>query len=62
MFTNEQYTCLVNRYIDTVYRIGLNYLKNRTDTEDVCQNVFLSLLTEKKPFQSEDQLVDPCDH
>ena len=56
MFTNEQYTCLVNRYIDTVYRIGLNYLKNRLDAEDVCQNVFLALLTEKKSFQNEEHL------
>ena len=56
MFTNEQYTCLVNKYIDTVFRIALNYLKNRADAEDVCQNVFLSLLTEKKGFQSDDHL------
>ena len=56
MFTNEQYTCLVNKYIDTVYRIALNYLKNRPDAEDVCQNVFLALLTEKKDFQSDEHL------
>ena len=56
MFTNEQYTCLVNKYIDTVFRIALNYLKNRTDAEDICQNVFLALLTQKKAFQSDDHL------
>ena len=56
MFTNEQYTCLVNKYIDTVYRIGMNYLKSRADAEDVCQNVFLALLTEGKDFQSDDHL------
>ena len=56
MFTNEQYACLVNKYINTVFRIALNYLKNKADAEDVCQNVFLALLTEKKDFQSDDHL------
>ena len=56
MFTNEQYTCLVNKYIDTIFRIALNYLKNREDAQDVCQNVFLALLTEKKSFQSDAHL------
>ena len=53
MFTDAQYTCLVNKYIDMVYRIALNYLGNNADAEDVCQNVFLKLLTERKPFLDE---------
>lgn len=56
MFTNEQYTCLVKKYIDMVYRIGLNYLKNPADAEDVCQNVFMALLSQKKPFEGEEHL------
>lgn len=56
MFTNEQYTCVVKKYIDTVFRIALNYLKNKADAEDICQNVFLKLLTQKKPFDSEEHL------
>lgn len=56
MFTNEQYTCLVEKHIDSVYRIALNYLKNRSDAEDVCQNVFLALLTERKLFQNDEHL------
>ena len=56
MFTNEQYTCLVNKYIDSIYRIAFNYLKNRADAEDVCQNVFLALLAERKTFQSDEHL------
>ena len=56
MFTNEQYTCLVKKYIDMVYRIALNYLKNPADAEDVCQNVFMALLSQKKPFEGEEHL------
>ena len=56
MFTNEQYTCLVKKYIDMVYRIGLNYLKNPADAEDVCQNVFMALLAQKKSFEGEEHL------
>ena len=28
MYTNEQYTCLVKKYIDTVYRIALSDTKS----------------------------------
>lgn len=56
MFTNEQYTFLVKKYIDMVYRIALNYLKNSADAEDICQNVFLKLLTDKNGFQSDEHL------
>lgn len=53
MFTDEQFTHLVTVYIDTVFRVALNYLKSPADAEDICQNVFEKLLREKKPFQSE---------
>lgn len=53
MYTNEQYTCLVKKYIDTVFRIALNDTKSVPDAEDVTQNVFMALLREKKPFESE---------
>ena len=56
MFTDEQYTCLVKKYIDTVFRVALNYLKIRADAEDVCQNVFCKLLQQKKPFESEEHI------
>lgn len=53
MITKEQYTCLVKKYIDTVYRVALGYAKSATDAEDIVQDVFLALLEEKKPFDSE---------
>lgn len=56
MFTNEQYTCLVKKYIDTVFRVALGYTKNAPDAEDIVQDVFLKLLKEKKTFDSEEHI------
>lgn len=53
MYTNEQYTCLVNKYIDTVFRIALSHTKSVHDAEDITQDVFLALLREKKPFEND---------
>lgn len=53
MLTNEQFTCLAQRYIDTVFRVALNDLRSPSDADDVTQNVFLKLLEEKKDFESE---------
>ena len=53
MLTNEQFTCLAEKYIDTVFRVALNYLRSPADAEDVTQNVFLKLLREKRSFESE---------
>ena len=56
MVTNEQFSCLVKKYIDTVFRVALNYTKQPADAEDIAQNVFLALLREEKTFQSEDHM------
>ena len=56
MFTDQQYTCLVKKYIDTVLRLALSYTGNLSDAEDITQNVFLSLLQEKKPFADEEHI------
>lgn len=56
MFTNQQYTCLVKKYIDTVFRVALNYTKSMPDAEDIVQNVFLALLRQTKPFDSEEHI------
>ena len=44
---------LVDSYADMIVRIGCNYLKERFDAEDVCQEVFLSFLSENRSFESE---------
>lgn len=56
MLSNEQFTCLAEKYIDTVFRVAFNYLKSSTDADDVTQNVFLKLLKEPKPFECEDHV------
>ena len=56
MITNQQYTCLVKKYIDTVFRIALSHTKSVPDAEDITQDVFLALLKEKNPFDSEEHI------
>ena len=46
--TNEKYIIdAVNKYSDTVFRVAFQYTKSRADTEDIVQEVFLTLF--KKP-------------
>ena len=45
MLTNEQFTCLAEKYIDTVFRVAYNYLRSATDADDITQNVFLNSCT-----------------
>lgn len=56
MFTDEQFTGLVGRYIDTVFRVALNYLKSPADAEDITQTVFEKLLRERKIFESDEHI------
>lgn len=56
MFTNEQFTCLVKKYIDTVFRVALNYTRSVPDAEDITQNVFLSLLRQKQDFAGDEHI------
>lgn len=43
----SNYSKMVEKYSDMVYRIAFNYMKNQEDAEDVYQNVFLKLLMKK---------------
>lgn len=70
MFTDEQFTRLAKKYIDTVFRVALNYLRSGTEADDVTQNVFLKLWKERKPFDSEEHIrawlirvtINECKH
>ena len=43
---------LVNTYSDLILRLSYTYLKSTHDAEDICQNVFLKLLTGGYTFDS----------
>lgn len=43
---------LVETYSDLILRLSYTYLKSTQDTEDICQNVFLKLLTSGQVFDS----------
>ena len=43
---------LFDEFADDVYRLALSYLHNRQDAEDICQSVFLSLISRKKQLDA----------
>ena len=47
MLTKQQFSCVVKKYIDTVFRVALNYTKSVADAEDLTQDVFLALMQEE---------------
>ncbi len=52
MNTNEQAERLVNAYADMILRLSYTYLKNTYDAQDICQTVFVKLLSEPREFES----------
>ncbi len=43
---------LVDAYADAILRLSYTYLKNIDDAQDVCQTVFVKLLSEPRQFES----------
>lgn len=52
MNANQQAERLANTYADAILRLSYAYLKNTADAQDVCQTVFVKLLTEPRAFES----------
>ena len=52
MDLNQQAEHLANTYADAILRLSYTYLKNTQDAQDVCQTVFVKLLTEPREFES----------
>ena len=48
----QQAERLTNTYADAILRLSYAYLKNTQDAQDVCQTVFVRLLTEPREYES----------
>ena len=48
----EQAERLARVYADPILRLSYAYLKNTHDAQDICQTVFVKLLTEPREFES----------
>jgi len=47
---------IVNAYSDTLIRIAVQQTKNMSEAEDIVQEVYMTLMKQKKPFDNEDHL------
>ena len=56
MLTEEQFCTLAKKHMDMIFRIAFNYLKDRSEADDVTQNVLLKLLDAKKVFESDEHI------
>ena len=53
MLTEEQFSHLAKKYMDTVFRLAFNYTKSQTEADDVTQEVLIKLYRIDKEFESE---------
>lgn len=56
MYTDQEFTQLVHRYADTIFRVAFSWLKNADDANDVTQDVLITLYRTNPPFDSEAHL------
>jgi RNA polymerase sigma factor (sigma-70 family) len=54
--TDDSFTEILEKYADTVLRLCFVYLRNKTDAEDVFQNVFLKLCKIKPVFNDDEHV------
>lgn len=56
MFTDEHFTYLADKYMDTIFRLAFSYMKSQADADDITQNVLVKLYRTNRNFQSEAHL------
>ena len=52
MDLNQRAEYLANTYSDAILRLSYTYLKNTDDAQDICQTVFVKLLSHPREFDS----------
>ncbi len=52
-YSDKEFVSTYNRYVDMIYRLCFSFLKNREDTEDAVQSVFVRYLKSGKKFENE---------
>ena len=50
---NREFLMIYNRNVDAVYRLCYSFMKNKADAEDLTQETFLKLLSEKPAFEND---------
>ena len=54
--TEKELAEYISRFHGTVFRLAYSYLKNREDSEDVCQEAFLRLYRSEQCFAAEENV------
>ena len=54
MERKQQIEALILKYEKTVYKLAYSYMRNRQDTDDIYQEVFLRFFRKKPEFESEE--------
>ena len=52
----NRYADLVDKYANNVYKIAVSYCNNRSDAEDIVQNVFIKLFKSKQQFKDDEHI------
>lgn len=52
-YSDEEFVSTYHRYVDMIYRLCFSFLKNKEDTEDAVQSVFVKYLNCGKRFENE---------
>ena len=56
MFTEEQFSHLAKKYMDTVFRLAFNYLKSQSEADDITQEVLIKIYRTDKDFENEEHI------
>ena len=56
MFTEEEFSRLAKKYMDTVFRLAFNYTKSQSEADDITQEVLIKLYRTDKEFESEEHM------